>query len=241
MKAPPDNNQSIPGKWNSYHSCYGSARETITAEATHAQKSLSWKSCLSCCRDKMVVHGQWPGGLAGHAHIWSRQKRNILTLTWSKVASGRSRRPRSPAAFCSQWPKPSMDWTKPGIKGNRVRGCANLTCIGIEDAVFLHQADRQKRERGDRDVRYCERHKYNRFVKVWLIKLSGHGDGTALLEPFILQVFSLIVPVCRLASTTWASDLNKYWNRRLSNWLLLHNNYGDFQSRHRWETRKEGK
>lgn len=51
---------------------------------------------------------------------------------------------------------------------------------------FSHQVNRQRRQRGDRDVRHCERHKYNRFVKVWLIKASGQGDTAALMQPFNL-------------------------------------------------------
>lgn len=39
-------------------------------------------------------------------------------------------------------------------------------------------------------MHHCEQHKYNRFIKVWLIKVSGQGDDVALTQPFNLVAFS---------------------------------------------------
>lgn len=74
-----------------------------------------------------------------------------------------------------------------------------------------NQADRQKEERGDCDVCHCERHKHNRFVKVWLIKLNAPEDDAALMQPF--NLFCVFSRLFLFAShiDRWKPEFEKYW------------------------------
>lgn len=89
--------------------------------------------------------------------------------------------------------------------------CQSISCRTGRCCNTSSQADRQKEERGDYDVCYCKRHKYNRFVKVWLIKLNAPEDDVALMQPF--NLFCVFSRLFLFAShiDRWKPEFEKYW------------------------------
>lgn len=86
--------------------------------------------------------------------------------------------------------------------------CQSILCRTGRCCNASIQAVRQREERGDYDACYCERHKYNRFVKVWLIKLSAPQENVALMQPFnLFFVFSRLFLFLRLTSTAESQSL----------------------------------